>query len=132
MKKKNVGWEKISDDRRKLKVLANRRIAAIPPSITGNKNKIYCFLFFLFVKNLPIASISLSYIPITRAIVPPDTPGTRFATPITMPLKKLKTGSMLFNNFFFFIFLSYRKNPFFMPEVTNINILASISIFYFI
>ena len=60
IKKKYVGWEKIFDDRRKLKALANRRIAVIPPKITGNKKKMYCFLFFLLIKNSPIDSTSLS------------------------------------------------------------------------
>jgi len=60
IKKKYVGWENISDERRKLKTLENRRIAAMPPKIIGNRKIMYCFLFFLLVKIPPIASTNLS------------------------------------------------------------------------
>ena len=72
------------------------------PAITGIRKRKFTFLICFInpgksaFKILPklkaqllIFSRSCSYMPRTRAIVPPDTPGTTSAIPIAIPLKRL-------------------------------------------
>ena len=57
------------------------------------------------------ALISLSKIPVMRAIVPPDTPGITLAEPIPMPLKKFAICCFILTVFTLIL------NPIFFNEV---------------
>ena len=61
--------------------------------------------------NLLIASKSLGYIPVIRAIVPPDTQGTISAAPIAIPFKKNENVFFKVISLRFVNLRPFKKNP---------------------
>jgi len=77
----------------------NRRILVIIPPNMVNRKKPFSFFqtsvkpsFFIFFRvfqeNELILSRSYLYIPVIRAMVPPEIPGTISAAPISIPFRK--------------------------------------------
>jgi len=73
-------------------------LAILPPKTASKKYMLVCWIkplmlndvinFRAFILNDLSELISSSYIPVIKAIVPPETPGTTLAIPIAIPLIK--------------------------------------------